>query len=156
MPWHTLARREAELLGLYARNSKVYRAPAGGGADAFLDAFGPGILLAHGTLEVTYEKDREVAVSEVARFIRAVESESKAAAAEAERQRKADADAAAAAAATAANTRRGPTSGTRRTCTAQPSFPAAAVHQNARGRPARTSRRSRCGTSPSAPRRASP
>ena len=38
-------------------------------ADAFLDAFGLPILKAYATLDVTYEKDREVAVSEVARFI---------------------------------------------------------------------------------------
>ena len=38
-------------------------------ADAFLDAFGLSLLKAYGTLNVTFEADREVAVSEVARFI---------------------------------------------------------------------------------------
>ena len=38
----TMARREAELLGLYARNSKVYRAPAGGGA---VDGAAPTVMV---------------------------------------------------------------------------------------------------------------
>ena len=49
--------------------------------------------------------------------------------------------------------RRGPTSASRRSYRARRAPPGAVFRSGARGRPARRSRRSRCGTSPAAPRR---